>query len=231
MAAGPTDPQWDRLLSLTVHEFRTPITVLAGYVRMLLKDRAGPLSPEQRRLLEETEKSCGRLSALIAEMGDLSNLEAGTVTLNRGSVLVSALLSEAVASLPPIPDREIPIVVDVIDDAARVQGDPVRLRNALASVLGALRREVVSSDRLVVRVRPQSSDAGRRAVQIAVADADQIDMVEAADGSAAGVFDEWRGGCGLSLAIARRIIDSHEGSIRAPLLATRTSAVIVLPGE
>src|SRR6187455_497500 len=120
MAAGPTDPKWHRLLSLSVHEFRTPITVLAGYVRMLLKDRAGPLSPEQRRLLEETEKSCGRLSALIAEMADLSNLEAGTVTLNRGSVLVSALLSEAIASLPPIPDREIPIVVDVIDDAARV---------------------------------------------------------------------------------------------------------------
>ena len=167
MAAGPTDPKWDRLLSLTVHEFRTPITVLAGYVRMLLKDRAGPLSPEQRRLLEETEKSCGRLSALIAEMGDLSNLEAGTVTLNRGSVLVSALLSEAIASLPPIPDREIPIVVDVIDDAARVQGDPVRLRNALASVLGALRREVVSSDRLVVRVRPQSGDSGGRAVRMA----------------------------------------------------------------
>ena len=108
------------------------------------------------------------------------------MTLNRGSVLVSALLSEAIASLPPIPDREIPIVVDVIDDAARVQGDPVRLRSALASVLGALRREVVSSDRLVVRVRPQSSDSGRRAVRIAVADADQIEMVEAADGSAAG---------------------------------------------
>jgi len=63
MAAGPTDPKWDRLLSLTVHEFRTPITVLAGYVRMLLKDRAGPLSPEQRRLLD----TCASLLALSLE--------------------------------------------------------------------------------------------------------------------------------------------------------------------
>ncbi len=230
MAAGPTDPQWHRLLSLSVHEFRTPITVVAGYVRMLLKDRAGPLSPEQRRLLEETEKSCGRLSALIAEMSDLSNLEAGIVTLNRGNVVVSSLVSEAIVSLPPLPDREIPIVVDVAADGKIVQADPVRLRNAFASVLGALRREVGSADRLVVRVRPHR-DSGRRAVRIAVADADHIDLVEAADGSAAGVFDEWRGGCGLSLAIARRIIDRHDGSISSPLPKTKTSAVIVLPVE
>ena len=44
------DPKWHRLLSLSVHEFRTPITVVAGYIRMLLKDRAGPLNDQQRRL-------------------------------------------------------------------------------------------------------------------------------------------------------------------------------------
>jgi hypothetical protein len=61
------DPGWPRLLSLSVHEFRTPITVVAGYIRMLLKDRAGPVSDQQRRLLEEAEKSCARLSGLVAE--------------------------------------------------------------------------------------------------------------------------------------------------------------------
>ena len=78
MANGTVDPRWPRLLSLTVHEFRTPMTVVAGYLRMLLKDRAGPITEQQRRLLEEAEKSCARLSALLAEVSDLANLEAGT---------------------------------------------------------------------------------------------------------------------------------------------------------
>ena len=61
MSNGTVDPRWPRLLSLTVHEFRTPMTVVAGYLRMLLKDRAGPITEQQRRLLEEAEKSCTRL--------------------------------------------------------------------------------------------------------------------------------------------------------------------------
>src|SRR5918999_2180574 len=99
MSEGPIDARWPKLLSLAVHEFRTPITVVAGYVRMLLKDRAGPLSDQQRKLLEEAEKSCARLSALLAEMSELSNLEAGTAPFNRSRIDLRALLADAVASL------------------------------------------------------------------------------------------------------------------------------------
>jgi signal transduction histidine kinase len=80
MSYPPVDPRWPKVLSLAVHEFRTPLTVVAGYIRMLLKERAGPVPDQQRRLLEEAEKSCGRLSALLAEVSDLSGLEAGTAT-------------------------------------------------------------------------------------------------------------------------------------------------------
>ena len=52
---------------------------------MLLKDRAGPLSDMQRQLLEEAEKSCGRLSALLDELSDLSQLESGTAPYNRST--------------------------------------------------------------------------------------------------------------------------------------------------
>src|SRR5918992_5360409 len=99
------DPRWPKILSLSVHEFRTPMTVVAGYIRMLLKDRAGPLNEQQRKLLEEAEKSCARLSALLAEVSELSNLEAGTAPLNKGPVDLTALLRDAVTAVPPLPDR------------------------------------------------------------------------------------------------------------------------------
>src|SRR5512134_935259 len=107
MASGPADPRWPKLLSLTTHEFRTPMTVVAGYIRMLLKDRAGPVTDQQRRLLEEAEKSCARLSALLAEMSDLGNLEGGTAPFNRTPIDLRTVLADAVAGLPPIPDRDI----------------------------------------------------------------------------------------------------------------------------
>src|SRR4029453_10009487 len=117
------DPKWHRLLSLSVHEFRTPITVVAGYIRMLLKDRAGALNDQQRRLLEEAEKSCGRLSSLVAEMSELSSLEAGATSFNRSSLDVTALLEETIAGLPQVPDRDIGVELSSVDAPATIKGD------------------------------------------------------------------------------------------------------------
>ena len=109
MTSAAPEPKWSRILSLSVHEFRTPMTVVAGYIRMLLKERAGALNDQQRRLLEEAEKSCVRLSGLLTEMSDLSNLEAGTAPFNRSSIDLRPLLAEAIAALPETPGRDIAV--------------------------------------------------------------------------------------------------------------------------
>src|SRR6187551_724785 len=98
------DPRWPKLLSLAVHEFRTPITVVAGYLRMVLRERAGTITDQQRKLLEEAEKSCGRLSGLVSEMSDLSALESGKASFNRAPLDLAALLKEEIAGLPELPD-------------------------------------------------------------------------------------------------------------------------------
>lgn len=228
MTDVPADPKWPRLLSLSVHEFRTPITVVAGYIRMLLKDRAGPLSDQQRRLLEEAEKSCGRLSGLVAEMSDLSTLEAGTGAFNRGSVDLASLLADAIAALPASPDREVQIDLSTNGPQAPITGDPARLKAAFTSLLVALRRELVTSDRLFVRQVARTHE-GRDVSWIALADADHIDVLERAEPGSLATFDEWRGGCGLSLAIARRIIDAHGGRVWSAGENNRAAAAVLLP--
>jgi signal transduction histidine kinase len=228
MTPAPADAKWPRLLSLSVHEFRTPVTVVAGYIRMLLKDRAGAVTDEQRRLLEEAEKSCARLSSLLMEMSDLSNLEAGTAPFNRSAVDLRALLADTIAALPATPDREITILLSTDERPAIVQGDPVRLKTALTSVLYALRREVVTGTQLLVRERAGECD-GRPASWIAIGDADHIDALAAARPETLSTFDEWRGGCGLSLAVARRVVNAHGGALWSPGEDTKAGAVIVLP--
>jgi signal transduction histidine kinase len=52
-----------RALSLAVHELRTPITVAAGYLRMLLREQAGPITDQQKKMLQEADKSCARIGA------------------------------------------------------------------------------------------------------------------------------------------------------------------------
>ena len=228
MSAAPIEPRWPRLLGLAVHEFRTPITVVAGYIRMLLKERAGAITDQQRKLLEEAEKSCGRLSALVSEMSELSALESGKSVVEPRPVDLAALLNDVVESLPELIDREITVRVELVS-GLRVSGDATRLRMAFTAVLTALRRELITSDVLLVRMAAGNSPSGT--ARIGIADPGKIDEVFAADPGSLPPFDEWRGGNGLSLAIARRVFGQHSGSLLAPPGDEKAGAVIILPME
>jgi two-component system sensor histidine kinase BaeS len=208
MSDAPVDPRWAKILSLSVHEFRTPMTVVAGYIRMLLKDRAGPLSDQQRKLLEEAEKSCGRLTALLTEVSDLSNLEGGTASFNKYAADLQTALRNAIDQLPPLPDREVGIDLQLDGDGAPLEADPVRLTQALSSIVKSLRRELIGDDPLIVRQRRTPSG-----YEIQIGDADTIAALDAEDAGARELFDEWRGGSGLILPVARRIIEAHAGRI------------------
>ena len=227
MTNGAPDARWPKLLSLAVHEFRTPITVVAGYIRMLLKERAGPLSEQQRKLLEEAEKSCGRLSALVSEMSSLSSLERNDAPLKTAPLELNELLQRAVTALPTMADREVTVELQGAAPG-RITADAVRLEGALVSLLTALRREVVTSDKLVMRVRDAEID-GVPFLHVAMGDEQQIDEITGADPADLAPFDEWRGGSGLSLAIARRIIGQHGGALLSPPGDGRAGAVVALP--
>ena len=211
MSDAPVDPRWPKILSLSVHEFRTPMTVVAGYIRMLLKDRAGPLSDQQRKQLEEAEKSCGRLTALLTEVSDLSNLEGGTAPFNKHATDLQTALRNAVDQLPSLPDRDVRIDLQLEGDGAPLQADPVRLTQALASIVKSLRRELIGDDPLIVRQRRTPGTPSGYEIQIG--DAETIAALDAEDAGARELFDEWRGGSGLILPVARRIIEAHAGRI------------------
>lgn len=229
MSSVADDPRWPKLLSLAVHEFRSPITVIGGYMRMLLAERAGPLNDPQRHMLQEVEKSCGRLSGLVAEMSELSHLEAGNLSFNRSQVDLEALLKDTIATLPVEADYE--VTIELSDGCcAAIQADPVRLKSAFASLLRALRRELVKANRLLVRCTKRNVE-GKAVIWIAFGVEGQLERLEAADASALATFDEWRGGSGLRLAIARRIIAAHSGRIWSPADSAKSAAVVMLPAS
>lgn len=227
MPEAPDDPRWPKLLSLSVHEFRTPMTVVGGYIRMLLKDRAGPLAEPQRRLLEEAEKSCARLSELLTEVGDLAHLEDGRAAVSRQLMDLGEALSGAIDRLPPLPDRTVEVRLERDDAPAPVEGDPSRLPRALSSIIVALRREIVTDGPLIVRLRRRAA-GGRPMHEIAVGEPETIALFDQA-GDALATFDEWRGGCGLSLPVARRVITALGGDVSSTPDGRKTAALIRLP--
>jgi hypothetical protein len=141
---------------------------------------------------------------------------------------LKSLLTETIADMPPLPDRDITIDLAASSNGASVAGDPVRLKTSMTSILNALRRELVTSDHLLVREQRRDLE-GRPYAWIAIADAENIDRLAKSDPSSLGTFDEWRSGCGLSLAVARRVVNAHDGFVWSPVENIKSGAVVAIP--
>jgi signal transduction histidine kinase len=224
-----------QLLSLAVHEFRTPITVVAGYIRMVLKHYGGALAEQPRKLLEEAEKSCGRLSGLVSELSDVAHLDDGRLAMGREEIPLFRLLAEVAADVHEGEDRDVRLRVVGAGTVETVEGDPARLRQALRAVLTATLREHVEPGTVLVRGEvidgALAPAAGRATLAlIVVGDPAAADPSYRFDPSGWAAFQEYRGGMGFSLPMARRVIEASGGRMWSTCDAGRRAATaLVLP--
>lgn len=225
--AAESNP-FPRTLSLTVHEFRTPITVVSGYLRMVLREQAGPLTEKQRRMLEEADRSCARLSALVTEMGDLGKLESGELALARHDFDISALVAEVASHMHEGQDRGVRLEVRAADRPAVVTGDRARMSTAVGALLHSALRERGDPGVVVVACTTADDADGKWGVVAIGDEAILASLIEARGAPPA--FDEWRAGLGLALPVARRVIQAHGGTLWSAVGSqSRAAAALRLP--
>jgi signal transduction histidine kinase len=222
-----------RLLSLAVHELRTPASVVGGYLRMLQRDGESPLSDRQRRMVDEAEKSCARLVALVGEMSEVSKLDGGTAAIHTEGFDLFHLIHEVAASVHEAEDRDVHLQVRGESAGAPMTGDATRMRAALAAFFRAVLREQPASTTVVADARRRGEADAATATLVVAREAD----VQRSYDAPAGPFDEKRGGLGLALPIAVRVVERHGGRVWSPALpgqadaglAGRSAVIVSLP--
>ena len=219
----PREQSDTQLLSLAVHELRTPAGVVGGYLRMLQRDSA-PLSELQRKMVDEAERSCQRLVTLVAELSEIQKLDADLVELAQQELDAFCVMAEAAQGVGQADERNVRLEVRGKPGGASMRGDITRLRAALAATLRACLREVTANTTVVADRRLDRRQGVDWAVFI-IADEASVDASYEAEPAP---FDENRGGLGLALPIARRVIERHRGRIWSPA-GSRAAAIISLP--
>ena len=215
-------------LSLAVHELRTPITVASGYLRMLLREQAGPISDKQRKMLEEADKSCARIGTLIAEIGELGKLEAGEVTVPRVPFDLAALIVELASGMPEGEDRGVRLEARATRPVT-VAGDRTRLAAALKALMHAALRERGEPGVIVVECSTLPDTTQTWAI-VTIGDETVTPSLAGAARATPPAFDEWRGGLGLALPVGRRVIEAHGGALwSAPGSTPRAGSALRLP--
>jgi len=196
------------LLQSVSHELRTPIARLA-FGLQLLEDASA--DPALHKRVQAMAGDVDELNALVGELLAMTRLGSAPA-LQREPVDLEALLRTCVAALPPMPASTVTIALELGAHLGTVAADPRLLGRAVGNLLGNARRYADAR----VRVRAVRTRDG---VEIAVEDdgpgipVDEREQVFAPFYRLDRSRDRATGGFGLGLAIARKAVQLHGGSL------------------
>lgn len=211
MADSITDIEQRRreLISDMTHELRTPLTVMRGYLEELSDGRLDATPETYAKLAGETR----RLERLVNDLQELSKAEAGYLTIAPAPMSLYQLLESLIDRLSEQLIEELTLSLDCPPDLPEVYGDRDRVEQILVNLLG---NAVRYSDSGKISVKAWWEDGY---VWTAVSDTG----IGIAQADLPHVFDRfWRaersrsrhsGGTGIGLAITRRLVELHGGTI------------------
>jgi len=211
------------------HEFRTPLTAIQGYISLLLDGRLGEINHEQKTRIERISYQANRLRELIERLLQLKSFQQ-VLSGGPATVVMGTLVDKIIANLRPIAElKKVELTSEVAANIPRVSGDAGALELALTSLVDNAIKFVGKGGKVSISVSYLDKQ-----VTIKVRD----DGPGIATEETEHIFDEfYRGkktgdvpgqkGLGLGLAIAKRIIEYHGGSIDLETAAGKGSEFII----
>ena len=203
----------DEFLATLAHELRNPLAPIraAAHAIKLLHPEDPRLSAAQGMI----ERQVTHITRLVDELSELSRVTLGRIELQvRNESLAAVLTSVADAIQPSIATAGHEFLVDLPDEPLLIRADAVRLSQAIANVLENAVKYTPRGGRITLRARREGELAA-----ILVEDTG-IGIPPETIGHVFDMFLESdrktrRGGLGIGLAVTRKLIEMHGGTIAA----------------
>ncbi|MDQ3037806.1 MAG: hybrid sensor histidine kinase/response regulator [Myxococcota bacterium] len=206
------------------HELATPMTPVVGYLKLLLDQELGPLTPVQRKALVSVDAATSRLRALIDTLLDVSSLETGRLHFYSRDYDFGQIAGRAVdESRARFEDRRLTLHEARSRDGMGALGDPDKLRRAMAHLIDNAVKFTPPGGEVAIVLR-RAGTADDPLYEFVVADSgpgvppDRIAKILQPFYQVDGSVTRQHGGVGLGLAFARRVAEAMGGevTVRSP---------------
>lgn len=212
------DRMKSQFLSHCSHELRTPLTSIKGFTENLLHGMVGPLAERQHLYLTRISANANRLTRMIADLLDLSRIEAGTIRLAYQSVFLPDLLEEVTQELLPLTQSKSQLLtVEITGERLSVRGDQDRLHQIVTNLVHNAHKFTPEGGRILVAVCPAPPDH----LLLSISDTGPGITEEARAHLFQPFYQAHRvpeigtQGLGLGLSIVKQLVELHRGTISA----------------
>jgi signal transduction histidine kinase/CheY-like chemotaxis protein len=209
----------DEFAAAVSHELRTPLNLVIGFSELMVlspDDAYGDALPAMYRGdVEAIYRNACHISNLIDDILDLSQIEAHRMALQKEAVFLATVVEGAISSVTSLfRDKNLRLVADLPENLPPLNVDPTRIRQVLINLLANAAR-CTDTGGITIGAVQQDHE-----IVVSVTDTG----IGLASGELSGIFepfrqgrdrDRQRAGNGLGLAISRRFVEMHGGSIWA----------------
>jgi signal transduction histidine kinase len=205
----------DHFLAVVSHDLRTPLNAILGWARILLVEKAD--DSMRRRGLEVIERNARAQTQLIDDLLDVSRIISGKLHLDVRSLEPLRVCEDALDAVRLAAETKgIKLEADLQRSAGPIIGDPNRLQQVVWNLLSNAIKFTPAGGTVTLTLRRLDSGA-----EIAVADAGRgispefLPRVFERFAQADSRGKRAEGGLGLGLAIVRRVVELHGGTVEA----------------
>lgn len=201
-------------MAMVAHELRNPLSMLSTGTQLIRQGRL-----EQHALSDvwqALERQTAHMKRLVGDLMDTARAEQGKLSLVRETVAIATVVAQARADAQGLAqNRRQIITVALPDDAPRLEVDPHRIQQVLDNLLHNASK--FSPEGAVIDMRVESSPT-----EVSIVVSDPGRGIEASH--LQGIFDSFvqvepgsgrTQGLGLGLALCRKLVEMHGGSIEA----------------
>jgi signal transduction histidine kinase/ActR/RegA family two-component response regulator len=214
-ALAESDRRKDEFLATLAHELRNPLAPVRNAIH-ILRARLPP-TPELQWARDVIDRQVTQMARLIDDLMDVSRITRGTFELRRERVALMEIVRLAVeTSRPGIDASGHDLIVRIPSDAIYLDADVIRLAQVFSNLLNNAAKYTGPGGRIAITAE-RNSDS----VAVTVQDSG----IGIPSEMLAHVFEPFtqldrslersRGGLGIGLALAKRLVEMHGGAIEA----------------
>ncbi|MFC0252888.1 hybrid sensor histidine kinase/response regulator [Massilia consociata] len=205
----------DEFLAMLAHELRNPLAPISSAAQLLRMLFAH--EPRVRQASEVIGRQVTHMTHLVDDLLDVSRVTRGLVTINKSEVELGAVLREAVEQVVPVIEaRGHRLALDIAPNPLPVSGDRTRLIQVAANLLNNAAKYTPDGGELRVCLQQQGGSAVLRVQDNGIGmDPDLLPAVFDLFTQGQRTPDRAQGGLGLGLALVKKLVELHGGSVEA----------------
>jgi PAS domain S-box-containing protein len=215
MELREADRHKDEFLALLAHELRGPLAPLRNGLEVIKRGRGA--EELLRRTCISMERQVEQLIRLINDLLDASRIARGKIELRRAPTELGALLREVLEGKRPQTEAAgLSLEAVLPAEPLFVDGDPVRLTQVFRNLLDNARKYTEPGGHIEISLAPEKSQAVVRVRDTGIGiPADKLDAIFEMFVQISRSLPRAQDGLGIGLALARRLLVLHGGSIEA----------------